>query len=89
MIGLLQRADYKRDDPINFAGRMVFSMKQYDAKCPVCGTLNRGLYLEETDGWMECEHCHETVLVQEYITMKKTSVLNIGRITVRRVTASA
>lgn len=32
-------------------------MKSYDLRCPVCGTVNRGLYLEETDGWMECENC--------------------------------
>ena len=32
-------------------------MKQYDVKCPVCGTLNKALYLDETDGWMICEHC--------------------------------
>ena len=30
-------------------------MKSYDLRCPICGTVNRGLYLEETDGWMECE----------------------------------
>ncbi|MBO6159168.1 MAG: hypothetical protein J6P72_07920, partial [Firmicutes bacterium] len=29
----------------------------YDLRCPICGTVNRGLYLEETDGWMECENC--------------------------------
>lgn len=32
-------------------------MKQYDVKCPVCGKINQGLFLEETKGWMECEHC--------------------------------
>ena len=32
-------------------------MKQYDVMCPVCGKVNKGLYLEETDGWMICEHC--------------------------------
>lgn len=31
-------------------------MKQYDVKCPVCGKINHGLFLEETKGWMECEH---------------------------------
>lgn len=46
-------------------------MKQYDAKCPLCGTMNRSLYLDETDGWMECEHCHETVRVQEFIKLKR------------------
>ena len=64
-------------------------MKQYDAKCPLCGTLNRGLYLDETDGWMECEHCHEPVRVQEFIKLKKLPVFNMGRIAVNRVTASA
>lgn len=33
-------------------------MKQYDLRCPVCGTMNKGLFLEETDGWMECDRCH-------------------------------
>lgn len=32
-------------------------MSSYDIKCPVCGTVNHNLYLEETDGWMECEKC--------------------------------
>ena len=32
-------------------------MKAYDIKCPVCGTVNHSLFLQETDGWMECENC--------------------------------
>ena len=32
----------------------------YDVKCPVCGVVNHSLLLEETDGWMECEHCGHT-----------------------------
>ena len=32
-------------------------MKPEDVKCPICGTVNHDLYLFETDGWMECEHC--------------------------------
>ncbi len=32
-------------------------MKRYDVKCPICGAVNRGLDLEETNGWMECEKC--------------------------------
>ena len=32
-------------------------MELYDVECPVCGRENRQLYLEETDGWMECEYC--------------------------------
>ncbi len=29
----------------------------YDVACPICGRVNRRLYLEETEGWMECESC--------------------------------
>lgn len=32
-------------------------MRGMDVKCPDCGTINYGLDLTETDGWMECEHC--------------------------------
>ena len=32
----------------------------------MCGTVNRGLYLEETDGWMICEHCHTEVRNENY-----------------------
>lgn len=38
-------------------------MKTYDVCCPICGALNHNLYLEETDGWMECEHCGQTVQI--------------------------
>ena len=32
-------------------------MKRYDVECPVCGAVNHSLFLEETDGWFECEIC--------------------------------
>ena len=32
-------------------------MKSTDVMCPICGAINYGLLLEETDGWMECGHC--------------------------------
>lgn len=32
-------------------------MKTYDVKCPICEHVNHNLFLEETDGWMECEKC--------------------------------
>ena len=41
-------------------------MKQYDITCPICGTLNKGLYLDETGGWMICEHCNTEVMDVEY-----------------------
>ena len=60
-----------------------------DVKCPECGAINHSLYLQETDGWMECEQCHETVRVQEFIKLKKIPVFNMGRIAVNQITASA
>lgn len=36
-------------------------MKMYNITCPVCGTVNHNLFLEETGGWMECEHCGQMV----------------------------
>ena len=47
-------------------------MKQYDIKCPVCGTVNYGLFLQETDGRMECEHCGTESHV---LTMKPLRVI--------------
>lgn len=28
-----------------------------DVKCPICGFINKGVNLEETDGWMICSKC--------------------------------
>ena len=41
-------------------------MKSYDLCCPICGAVNRGLYLEETDGWMECEKCGNVTQSMEH-----------------------
>lgn len=32
-------------------------MERKDVKCPLCGHINRGVDLDETDGWVECEQC--------------------------------
>ena len=42
-------------------------MKSYDLRCPICGAVNRGLYLEETDGWMECEKCGNVTQSREHM----------------------
>jgi len=38
----------------------------YDVVCPYCGAENKGLYLAETDGMMECDCCHEVMQVIEF-----------------------
>ena len=35
-----------------------------DVKCPECGTMNYSLYLEDTEGFMECSCCGCTVQLQ-------------------------
>ena len=67
-------------------------MKSYDLRCPICGTANRGLYLEETDGWMECEKCgnvtqsmehRQTVLIPLILkTQSRSDNKNLDRIAV-------
>ena len=32
-------------------------MCQVSVKCPHCGTVNKNMYLDETEGWFECEKC--------------------------------
>lgn len=29
-------------------------MRWINVKCPVCGSINEGVDLEETQGWVEC-----------------------------------
>lgn len=50
-------------------------MKTYDVKCPICGAMNRQLYLEETDGWMECEHCKNTVGILKFAKWRRVPQL--------------
>ena len=67
-------------------------MKSYDLSCPICGTVNRGLYLEETDGWMECEKCgnvtqsmehRQTVLIPLILkTQSRSDNKNLDRLAV-------
>lgn len=47
-------------------------MKTYDVRCPLCGTVNYNLYLEETHGWMECDHCHRVVHIPANAKAQRT-----------------
>ncbi len=46
-------------------------MNTVDVKCPICGTINKSLDLEETDGWMECESCGEVTQQMKYVKTRK------------------
>lgn len=58
-------------------------MKHYDFKCPVCGTVNKDLFLEETDGWMICEHCGAEV---EDKNFAKSQLVRIPILTLEQLT---
>ena len=49
-------------------------MKQYDITCPICGTVNKGLYLDETDGWMVCEKCGNETQDMNYVRQHTVKV---------------
>lgn len=49
-------------------------MQGYDVKCPKCKTVNKHLYLEETDGWMICEKCGNTYKAMDFAKVTKIPV---------------
>lgn len=63
-------------------------MKLYDIQCPICGTVNHNLYLEETHGWMECEHCKSTVKALPFAEEKKIPVYTLPQLVAQFATAN-
>ena len=51
-------------------------MKTTDVRCPVCGSMNKKLYLEETGGSMECDCCGSTVLLRKVQDIRKYEVVH-------------
>ena len=52
-------------------------MKKYDVACPCCGHINRGLYLEETGGMMECEKCGNITIDRMFFRTIRIPVLEM------------
>ena len=52
----------------------------YDVACPVCGRINRSLYLEETEGWMECEYCGNSTQDLSFQKMVRIPVLRMEQL---------
>ena len=52
----------------------------YDIACPVCGRINRSLYLEETEGWMECEYCGNSTQDMSFQKMVKIPVIRMEQL---------
>ena len=41
-------------------------MSRENVRCPVCSRMNKLLDLEETNGWMECDGCGNTMQLIRY-----------------------
>ena len=52
-------------------------MTQYDVVCPVCKRLNKGLYLHETGGYMECDRCGTIIQITRTDDNRFTPVLTL------------
>ena len=52
-------------------------MKTYDVKCPICGHVNHNLFLEETDGWMECDNCKQIMKSTQFGERELISVFTM------------
>ena len=56
-------------------------MKTFDVKCPACGRINHNLFLEETEGWMECEDCGSVSRVKHVDESSIVAVYAIEKLT--------
>lgn len=56
----------------------------YDVICPFCGSVNRELFLDETDGVMECEGCGQVVKVVEFEGQKTPICILTGSVKAHR-----
>ncbi|MDO4650008.1 MAG: translation initiation factor 2 [Eubacteriales bacterium] len=62
-------------------------MSLYDAKCPICGCVNKDVDLRETEGWMECERCKEIVRFPQFQKSIKIPVYDMAHIPMDRMIA--
>ena len=52
-------------------------MKRCNMECPSCGHVNHNLYLEETDGWMECEKCRSITRSENFGEMIRLPIVKL------------
>ena len=56
----------------------MICLKPTDVECPICGAVNKSLYLDETDGWMECESCGSVVQIRKLIKEKQVPLYHVS-----------
>lgn len=52
----------------------------YDAKCPVCGKLNKDMYLEETEGRFVCDKCGSEIEIPRFKKPKRIPIYDAERL---------
>ena len=57
-------------------------MSAVDVKCPVCGTINKSVNLEETDGWMDGESCGEVTQQMKYVMTRRVPLYEMNEVKV-------
>lgn len=50
-------------------------MERFDVKCPICGTINKGLYLKETEGHFECTTCKNHIVDMRFLSRNRLPIL--------------
>ena len=55
-------------------------MERSNVKCPVCGHMNEGVDLEETEGWVECSQCEVVFMARhdsQHLFCQKLTLNNL------------
>lgn len=62
-------------------------MKTYDVRCPICGAMNKNVYLDDTDGWIECDHCGEVTKSYEKMPLRVAPLYTMEQLLRRMASA--
>ena len=55
-----------------------------DVVCPVCGSVNKGIYPEESGGWVECSCCKSDFVPPQFLSF----ALKAGKVKVQAKNSS-
>ena len=55
-----------------------------DVVCPVCGSVNKGIYPEESGGWVECSCCNSDCVPSQFLSF----ALKAGKVKVQSKNSS-
>ena len=69
--GATAQYDDSNNSTVPCATKESKEMRYFDVKCPHCGTMNKHLYLEETNGWMICQNCGKDYKAADFVEVEK------------------